>query len=243
VAALCLPSYFDCPTCAPFVGSRLDALQKEDARDAGMLIEAEEEDLSPLSKGPKMPVDRKVDVAGRSWGTGRRKTSTSRVVLQPGTGLVWINNRPVFEYFPRMQHRSVVLSSFQATRTAGLYDAYVVCEGGGVTGTHDTFSWSRVCSILSAISVSLAFALALTFHWLPLSLRTVNPSRGAGCLHTSTGQAEATRLGIARALQNHDPMLRSVLRDGVYLTRDRRAVERKKPGQHKARKKFRHPSR
>ena len=53
-----------------------------------------------------------------------------------------------------------------------------------------------------------------------------------------TGQAEATQLGIARCLVQHNEELRKPLRDAGYLTRDPRAVERKKPGQPKARKKF-----
>ncbi len=54
----------------------------------------------------------------------------------------------------------------------------------------------------------------------------------------TTGQAGATMLGIARALKAYDPNLMQVLRDGGYLTRDSRMVERKKPGQPKARKSF-----
>ena len=53
-----------------------------------------------------------------------------------------------------------------------------------------------------------------------------------------TGQAEAIRLGIARALLQHDEELRSPLRDAGFLTRDPRMVERKKYGQPKARKRF-----
>ncbi|MEM8560154.1 MAG: 30S ribosomal protein S9 [Bacteroidota bacterium] len=53
-----------------------------------------------------------------------------------------------------------------------------------------------------------------------------------------TGQAEAAQLGIARALVQFNEELRSPLRQGGYLTRDPRMVERKKPGQPKARKKF-----
>ncbi len=53
-----------------------------------------------------------------------------------------------------------------------------------------------------------------------------------------TGQAEATQLGIARALLKFDEELRGPLREGGFLTRDPRMVERKKPGQPKARKKF-----
>jgi small subunit ribosomal protein S9 len=54
----------------------------------------------------------------------------------------------------------------------------------------------------------------------------------------TTGQAGATMLGIARALKNYDPNLMKQLRDGGYLTRDSRMVERKKPGKPGARKSF-----
>jgi len=54
----------------------------------------------------------------------------------------------------------------------------------------------------------------------------------------STGQAGATLLGIARALKNYDETLVQQLRDSGHLTRDSRMVERKKPGQRGARKKF-----
>ena len=52
-----------------------------------------------------------------------------------------------------------------------------------------------------------------------------------------TGQAEATRLAIARALVKLDEDNKSVLRKEGLITRDPRMVERKKPGQRKARKK------
>ncbi|MCL6431540.1 MAG: 30S ribosomal protein S9 [Anaerolineae bacterium] len=51
-----------------------------------------------------------------------------------------------------------------------------------------------------------------------------------------TGQAEAIRHGIARALLEADPELRPVLRKAGYLTRDPRVKERKKPGLKRARK-------
>jgi small subunit ribosomal protein S9 len=53
-----------------------------------------------------------------------------------------------------------------------------------------------------------------------------------------TGQAESVRLGIARALIALDPECKSKLRAQGLVTRDPRMVERKKPGQKKARKKF-----
>lgn len=53
-----------------------------------------------------------------------------------------------------------------------------------------------------------------------------------------TGQAGAVLLGIARALKGYDPTLEAALRDAGHLTRDAREVERKKPGQPGARKRF-----
>jgi len=52
------------------------------------------------------------------------------------------------------------------------------------------------------------------------------------------GQAEALCLAIARALVRMDPEKKSALKSSGLLTRDPRQVERKKPGQPKARKKF-----
>jgi len=53
-----------------------------------------------------------------------------------------------------------------------------------------------------------------------------------------TGQAGAVMLGIARALKNYNPAFLKELREGGYLTRDSRAVERKKYGRSGARRRF-----
>ncbi|MCP4137587.1 MAG: 30S ribosomal protein S9 [bacterium] len=53
-----------------------------------------------------------------------------------------------------------------------------------------------------------------------------------------SGQAGAMKLGIARCLVQVDEKNKATLRKGGFLTRDSRKVERKKPGQKKARKKF-----
>lgn len=53
-----------------------------------------------------------------------------------------------------------------------------------------------------------------------------------------SGQAGAVRHGISKALTHYEPMLRSVLKKGGFLTRDSRVVERKKYGRAKARRSF-----
>lgn len=54
----------------------------------------------------------------------------------------------------------------------------------------------------------------------------------------TTGQAGASLLGVARALRKYDESMVPALRDGGHLTRDPRMVERKKPGQSGARRRF-----
>ena len=53
-----------------------------------------------------------------------------------------------------------------------------------------------------------------------------------------TGQADAVRMGVARAIVKHDEEARPILRGKGLLTRDSRKVERKKPGRPGARKRF-----
>jgi len=58
-----------------------------------------------------------------------------------------------------------------------------------------------------------------------------------------TGQAEAIRHGLARALARVDERFKKIMRKEGFLTRDSRMVERKKPGQPKARKRFQYSKR
>ena len=66
------------------------------------------------------------------------------------------------------------------------------------------------------------------------SYDVVSHAKGGGL----SGQAGAVRLGIARSLLAVNESLRKPLRDGGLLTRDSREVERKKPGQPGARRRF-----
>ncbi|MBI4368688.1 MAG: 30S ribosomal protein S9 [Elusimicrobia bacterium] len=58
--------------------------------------------------------------------------------------------------------------------------------------------------------------------------------RGGGV----TGQADAIKHGLARAIAQIDGKLKKLMRDQGFLTRDSRIVERKKPGRPKARRRF-----
>ncbi|MFC3283593.1 30S ribosomal protein S9 [Litchfieldella rifensis] len=65
------------------------------------------------------------------YGTGRRKTSTARVFLKPGTGKITVNSRDLNEYFGRVTGRMVVRQPLELTETLGQFDVYVTVQGGG----------------------------------------------------------------------------------------------------------------
>ena len=59
------------------------------------------------------------------YGTGRRKTSTARVYLAPGTGLITINERPIEEFFGRETGRMIVRQPLETVQLAGKFDIRV----------------------------------------------------------------------------------------------------------------------
>lgn len=67
-------------------------------------------------------------------GTGRRKTSTARVYLKPGSGDIIINKRAFDNYFPVEALRTMVRQPLQLTETAGKFDIHVNVAGGGLAG-------------------------------------------------------------------------------------------------------------
>ncbi|UOQ49422.1 MULTISPECIES: 30S ribosomal protein S9 [Gracilibacillus] len=68
------------------------------------------------------------------YGTGRRKTSTARVRLVPGTGRIVVNNRDAEDFFPYETLRTIIKQPLVATETEGSYDVLVNVDGGGFTG-------------------------------------------------------------------------------------------------------------
>ena len=68
------------------------------------------------------------------YGTGRRKSSTARVRLVPGTGRIIVNKRDAEEYFPYESLRTIIKQPLVTTETEGGYDVLVNVAGGGFTG-------------------------------------------------------------------------------------------------------------
>ncbi|MHA1558756.1 MAG: 30S ribosomal protein S9 [Alphaproteobacteria bacterium] len=127
----------------------------------------------------------KIDKLGRSYATGRRKTSVARVWVKPGSGKMIVNGKEHEKYFKRPVLQIIVQEPFKVANRSMQYDTWCTVKGGGLSG-----------------------------------------------------QAQAVRHGISRALTGIELELRPVLKKNGLLTRDSRMVERKKYGQPKARKRF-----
>lgn len=116
---------------------------------------------------------------------GRRKSSSARVFLRPGSGQFTVNGSTADDYFHRETLMMIVRSPLVLTETGTAFDVYANVRGGG-----------------------------------------------------KAGQAEAIKLGIARALTEYNAELRGVLKENGFLTRDARVKERKKYGQRGARARY-----
>ena len=119
------------------------------------------------------------------YGTGRRKASTARVFLKPGSGDIVIRGSSLEKRFPSEAIRTRIKAPLELAEASEKVDILATAKGGGVAG-----------------------------------------------------QADALRLGIARALVAFDSELRPVLKKAGRLTRDARIKERKKYGLAGARKRF-----
>jgi small subunit ribosomal protein S9 len=69
-----------------------------------------------------------------NYGTGRRKTSTARVFLKPGTGRITVNERSLDEFFGRETGRMIVRQPLELVEMVNRFDVTVTVAGGGITG-------------------------------------------------------------------------------------------------------------
>jgi small subunit ribosomal protein S9 len=68
------------------------------------------------------------------YGTGRRKTSTARVFLRPGTGAISVNRRAFEAFFPTEALRTQIRTPLVLTETTDKFDILATVAGGGVSG-------------------------------------------------------------------------------------------------------------
>ncbi len=75
-----------------------------------------------------------VAAAIQYYGTGRRKTSTARVFLRPGSGVLTINRKPIEQAFPTEALRTQIRRPLAVTETTEKFDVLATIAGGGIAG-------------------------------------------------------------------------------------------------------------
>ncbi|MGL5291130.1 MAG: 30S ribosomal protein S9 [Enterovibrio sp.] len=73
-------------------------------------------------------------MAQQYYGTGRRKSSSARVFIKPGSGNMTINQRSLETYFGRPTARMVVMQPLELVEMVGKLDLYITVTGGGISG-------------------------------------------------------------------------------------------------------------
>ncbi|MFP3979573.1 MULTISPECIES: 30S ribosomal protein S9 [Marinobacter] len=70
----------------------------------------------------------------QNYGTGRRKTSTARVFIKPGSGNISINGRTIEDFFGRETLRMIVRQPLVVAESADRFDINITVKGGGSSG-------------------------------------------------------------------------------------------------------------
>ncbi|MGD9660140.1 MAG: 30S ribosomal protein S9 [Porticoccaceae bacterium] len=115
------------------------------------------------------------------YGTGRRKTSSARVFLKSGSGVITINNRSIENYFGREVARMVVRQPLELTQTGEKFDAHITVVGGG--------SFGQAGAIRHGISRAL----------LQYDENLRSPLREAGLLTRDAREVERKKVGLHKA--------------------------------------------
>ena len=115
------------------------------------------------------------------YGTGRRKTSTARVFIRPGSGKFTINELSIERYFPRETNRIVACQPLTLTEQTGKFDVRATVRGGGISGQ------------AGAIRHGLARALARARDEL------YKPLKKAGYITRDARKVERKKIGLHKA--------------------------------------------
>lgn len=115
------------------------------------------------------------------YGTGRRKTSTARVYLKPGSGRILVNRRPLDEYFGRKTARMIVRQPIEVAELDDQLDVKVTVRGGGGSG--------------QAGAIRHGIARALVEYDSELKA----PLRAAGFMTRDAREVERKKVGLHKA--------------------------------------------
>lgn len=117
----------------------------------------------------------------RTYGTGRRKTSTARVFISSGSGNITVNKHTLDEYFGRETARMIVRQPLEVAEVTDNVDIQITVRGGGTSG--------------QAGAIRHGIARALVEH--DESLRS--SMRRAGFLTRDSREVERKKVGLRKA--------------------------------------------
>lgn len=115
------------------------------------------------------------------YGTGRRKSSTARVFLRPGSGNIVVNDRALDTFFGRETASMIVRQPLDLTKLGDKFDVLVTVSGGGTTGQ------------AGAIRLGLSRALVEYDETLKTDLRR------AGFMTRDAREVERKKVGLRKA--------------------------------------------
>jgi len=115
------------------------------------------------------------------YGTGRRKSSTARVFMRPGSGEITVNNRPIGQFFGRETAQMIVRQPLETTDSNEKFDIRATVKGGGASGQ------------AGAIRLGIARALLHYDDTLRSDLRK------AGFLTRDAREVERKKVGLRKA--------------------------------------------
>ncbi len=115
------------------------------------------------------------------YGTGRRKSSTARVFLTKGTGLITVNDRPLDEFFGRETACMIVRQPLEKVEMTDNFDVNATVAGGGISGQ------------AGAIRMGLTRAL------MEYDNELRKPLRKAGYVTRDAREVERKKVGLHKA--------------------------------------------
>ena len=117
----------------------------------------------------------------QNYGTGRRKTSTARVFITPGTGSITINDRSLDAYFGREVARMIVRQPLELLAVTDKFDIMVTVAGGG--------SFGQAGAIRHGITRAL----------IEYNEENRSPLRKAGFVTRDAREVERKKVGLRKA--------------------------------------------
>jgi small subunit ribosomal protein S9 len=156
-------------------------------------------------------------------GTGRRKSSVARVIMKPGKGKIIINGQPLETYCDRTTAHMIVRQPLVLLKVTEQFDFQIRVNGGGISGQAGAVRLGITRALLQYDAMQTPAVNE------PVALAADDKEQDAGGEQGDTDGGGTSDVSVAMTW-------RKQLRAAGFVTRDSRAVERKKVGLRKARK-------